>query len=124
MVICYMRKQSDDYIWLQLLTRLLNCNQSAVSQSNNHSAYEEINHSLQERHQGEIEASVFRTNLVPLRLAVWYGLYNNEAVEKMGRNHVRHKWSVLLLEYNSHNVISYVAFSLQLEAEEMTDTRF
>lgn len=45
-------------------------------------------------------------------------LYHNVGVKEVWCNHVWHKWSVLFLEHNGHNVISYMSLSLQLKHRE------
>lgn len=51
-------------------------------------------------------------HLVSLWVCVFYGLYHNKTMEKMGSNHVWHKWSIFLLEYNGYNIIANMSFPL------------
>ena len=45
------------------------------------------------------------------------GLHHHIGVQEVGRNHVRHKRCVLILEDHSHDVIANVSLPLQLNTE-------
>lgn len=59
--------------------------------------------------------------LVCCVLCTWvFNLHQHISVQKVGGNHVRDKRRGFFLEDCSHNVVSYVSFSLELrKAEEM-----
>lgn len=51
-------------------------------------------------------------------------LHHHISVQEIGCNHIWYKRCVFLLKDNSHNVISYMSFPLQLEAKHISSSNF